>query len=131
MLAAAVKEAWRQGAREPIEIVFDEHVIFGERARNFYPLLREMARWSDQERASLLPVTPVFRADDVALPLQAADFFATYWRTVFSGDMRQRSFRRFALELETIEVSGFSIHRDAVRLASEAASADPNKHSVE
>lgn len=41
--------------REPFEITFDEQLIFGERARRWYPLVKEIVRLTHPEEFSILP----------------------------------------------------------------------------
>jgi hypothetical protein len=62
---------WQQ--KEPFELFFDEHVIFGPRVKAWYPVVR--ATFEDQLRA-ITPVEPFFRSDIEVLPLQAADLTA-------------------------------------------------------
>jgi len=61
------------GHKEPFEIFFDEHVIFGPRAKAWYPFVRAMA---DEDIRAIMPVEPYFRSDTDTLPLQAADLTA-------------------------------------------------------
>ena len=58
---------------EPCEIFFDEHKIFGPRAKPWYPIARE---FMDCEVLALMPAEPLFRTDLQGLPLQAADLTA-------------------------------------------------------
>jgi len=75
-------EALGQGAKEPFEIFFDEQVIFGPRAKAWYPIIRVMAE--DIVKA-VLPVEPFFRKDTETMPLQAADLTAWIHRRAKSG----------------------------------------------
>jgi hypothetical protein len=61
---------------EPFEIFFDENVIFGPRAKAWYPIIRAM---SEPKLKAILPVEPFFRDDMNTMPLQAADL--TAWMT--------------------------------------------------
>lgn len=61
---------------EPFEIFFDEHVIFGPRAKAWWPIVRALAK---PELRAILPVEPIFRDDKNTMPLQAADL--TAWMT--------------------------------------------------
>jgi hypothetical protein len=74
---AACFTLWDLGWRERFEIIFDQDVIFGPRARHWYPFMRRLMeiKYPD-EGASLMPVDPMFRTDDEFMPLQAADLFA-------------------------------------------------------
>lgn len=58
---------------QPFEIFFDENVIFGPRAKAWYPVIRSML---DDDVRAVVPVEPFFRSDHDALPLQAADMTA-------------------------------------------------------
>ena len=62
------------GHREPFEIFFDEHVIFGPRAKAWYPVIR--AAVPDDDVRAIMPVEPLFRSDLEVLPLQASDMTA-------------------------------------------------------
>lgn len=73
-------ELWDCGWRERFEIIFDEHVIFGPRAKAHYPIIREAMRLREPDAFSIMPVEPIFRSDDEFLPLQAADLFAWCFR---------------------------------------------------
>ena len=57
----------------PLEIYFDENVVFGPRAKAWYPVIRAMAEPKVQQ---LMPVEPFFRDDRTTMPLQAADMTA-------------------------------------------------------
>jgi hypothetical protein len=57
----------------PLEIFFDENVIFGPRAKAWYPVIRAMA---EPTLHRLMPVEPLFRDDLSTMPLQAADMTA-------------------------------------------------------
>lgn len=68
---------------EPFEIYFDEHVIFGPRAKAWYPVIRAMA---EPELKRVLPVEPFFRSDKDTMPLQAADMTAWLTRATKTGN---------------------------------------------
>jgi hypothetical protein len=61
------------GHREPFEIFFDEHVIFGPRVKAWYPVVRACM---EEVLRTIAPVEPFFRSDSDVLPLQAADLTA-------------------------------------------------------
>jgi Protein of unknown function (DUF3800) len=63
-----------RGCREAAEITFDEQVIFGPRASEWYPRVR--AAMSDGSVAAVLPAEPAFCDDKAVVPLQAADLLA-------------------------------------------------------
>lgn len=58
------------------EIIFDDNVIHGLRAKRWYPMIREVIRAREPDLFPILPVDPVFRDDEDCVPLQAADMFA-------------------------------------------------------
>jgi Protein of unknown function (DUF3800) len=66
-------EVLRQGKTEPCEIFFDEQVIFGPRAKAWYPIVKASA---EPHVRAVMPVEPFFRSDRETLPLQAADLTA-------------------------------------------------------
>ena len=63
-----------RGQKEPFEIFFDEDVIFGPRARAWYPVAK--ATLAGEAFYGILPTEPFFRDDESTLPLQAADLIA-------------------------------------------------------
>lgn len=75
-ILGASADLYLLGQREPFEIIFDEQVIFGPRARAWYPLIRDIAATVEPAYHALLPVDPLFKDDREMLPLQAADLFA-------------------------------------------------------
>jgi hypothetical protein len=62
-----------RGETQPCEIFFDEHVMFGPRAKAWYPVLRESFPANFK---NLMPVEPFFRSDRDVIALQAADLTA-------------------------------------------------------
>lgn len=61
------------GETQPYEMFFDEQVIFGPRAKAWYPVIKAM---QDVIVQAVMPVEPFFRKDSDVLPLQAADLTA-------------------------------------------------------
>lgn len=88
MISAVCNEALDMGVDEQIEIIFDQHVIFGPRVSLWYPALKEMIELTNPERAervrNILPSAPLFRDDQKFSPLQAADILAWLLRHAFS-----------------------------------------------
>jgi hypothetical protein len=88
MISAVCNEALDMGIHEQIEIIFDQHVIFGPRVSLWYPALKEMIELTNPERVeqvkSVLPSAPLFRDDKKFPPLQAADILAWLLRHAFS-----------------------------------------------
>lgn len=79
-IMAACFHLWDMGWRERFEIFFDEQLMFGPKAKAWYPLVKEVGLIREPEASQLLPIEPMFRNDEDALPLQAADMFAWCWR---------------------------------------------------
>lgn len=73
---AACFELWDIGWREPFEIIFDEQVIFGPRAKMWYPLMRDTIKIREPEAWAIMPVDPMFKSDLEFLPIQACDLIA-------------------------------------------------------
>jgi hypothetical protein len=72
---------------EKSEIIFDENVIFGPRAKKWYPLVRDVAL---PELSELLPSQPTFKDDHEYVPLQAADLFAWLIRRAYNDHQAQK-----------------------------------------
>jgi hypothetical protein len=70
---AIAYELYEIGQREPFEIFFDENVIFGPRAKAWYPVVRASI---EPDIRAIMPIEPFFRSDLEVLPLQAADLTA-------------------------------------------------------
>lgn len=77
-------EILRRGETEPVEIFFDENVIFGPRAKAWYPVIRAM---QEEILKPVMPVEPFFRSDRDVLPLQAADLTAWIDRRADEGGL--------------------------------------------
>jgi hypothetical protein len=71
---------WTCGQRQKFDFIFDEQVIFGLRAKEWYPAMRHVRQLENPDASTIMPVEPIFRSDDDALPLQAADMFAWIYR---------------------------------------------------
>jgi hypothetical protein len=72
-------ELLRRGETQPCEIFFDENVVFGPRAKAWYPVLKESF---PSYFKKLMPVEPFFRSDLDIMPLQSADLAAWMQRNV-------------------------------------------------
>jgi hypothetical protein len=59
---------------EPFEILFDEQLALGSRAKRWYPVIRELCMGAEIQ--ALLPPEPIFRRDEEFVALQAADLYA-------------------------------------------------------
>lgn len=71
----AIAEAVDRGATTPIDVIFDQHDLFRESIMAAYPGYREEYK-SDPKEYAVVPNYPMFRDDQVFLPLQGADLVA-------------------------------------------------------
>lgn len=76
ILPMICKDAFDLGEREEVDVIFDEHLIFGPRVAMWYPMIREAVVSAEPQLENLMPSTPVFRNDLKFLPLQASDMLA-------------------------------------------------------
>ena len=87
IIAVVCNEVLDSGVNEQVEIIFDEHVIFGPRVALWYPVVKEMIQRSKIEEinaiSNILPPHPMFRDDKQFVPLQAADILAWLLRNSF------------------------------------------------
>jgi hypothetical protein len=112
-------ELWDRGWRERFEIIFDEQVIFGPRAKAWYPAIRETVTMQNPDEGSIMPVDPVFRTDDEFLPLQAADLFAWCWRKGTDiGPEGERPFEWLLPYLSNVFLTPHSQYYDRERMQS-------------
>lgn len=102
--------------REPFEIVFDEQLIFGERARRWYPLVKEVLRRSHPEEATILPESPSFGKDDDHLPIQAADLFAWCLRRN-TDEPGVQAFEWLLAEMPNVSQSSYCNYYDLDRMS--------------
>jgi hypothetical protein len=103
--------------REPFEIIFDEQLIFGERARRWYPLIRELMRSTYPEEFTILPLDPMFGKDDDRLPIQAADLWAWCLRKN-TDDPGAKSFEWLLEEMPNVSQSNYCNYYDLERMSS-------------
>jgi hypothetical protein len=108
---------WDLGPRERFEIIFDEQLIFGPRAKMWYPGLLAAGRFREPAATSIMPVDPIFRSDDEFLPLQAADLFAWTLRNGFDNP-DNRPFPWMVEELSNITETEYSQIFDKERMES-------------
>jgi Protein of unknown function (DUF3800) len=102
--------------KERFEIIFDEQLIFGERARKWYPLVREIMRIKHPEEFAILPVEPQFRKDDEYLPIQAADLWAWCLRKN-TDDPHAKSFEWLLAEMPNVSQSNYCNYYDLERMS--------------
>jgi len=103
--------------RGRFEIIFDEQLIFGERARRWYPLMREIMRIKHPEEFAILPVDPLFRKDDEYLPIQAADLWAWCLRKN-TDEPTSKSFEWLLKEMPNVSQSHYCNYYDLERMSS-------------
>lgn len=103
------------GWRERFEIVFDEHVIFGPRAKAWYRLVQEAVRFREPSSYPLMPVEPVFRDDESCPPLQAADLYAWCFRRN-TDKPDEPTFEWLLPELTNVSLSRYSQYYDEERM---------------
>ena len=114
---AACLELWDLGWRERFEMIFDENLIFGPRAKHLYPMLKACAELQEPQASGLLPIEPLFRNDRDFLPLQAADLFA-WWCRKKHTDPAFATFDWVAELISSIRVSDYSQYYDRERMIS-------------
>ena len=116
-IMAACFTLWDAGLREPFEVIFDEQVIFGPRAKLWYPVLRAVGQHREPEASTILPVDPMFRNDRDFLPLQAADLYA--W-TIRKGtnEPDYAGFHWLLSELSSVKTTDYSQYYDLDRMQS-------------
>lgn len=114
-IMATCFELWDIGWKERFEIIFDEQVIFGPRARVWYPLVQDIAKHREPEAATILPMDPMFKDDKDFLPLQAADLFA--WCMRRGTDAPDNTpFTWLLDELKAVSLSNYSQYYDRARM---------------
>ncbi|ODS00193.1 hypothetical protein AUC68_03570 [Methyloceanibacter methanicus] len=116
-IAAICFSLWDYGWREPFEITFDEDVIFGPRAKLWYPVVREVLKYREPEASTILPVDPRFRSDDESLPIQAADLFAWVIRKKHDDPTYDRFDWLFNEELMAVQMSEYVQYYDKQRMS--------------
>jgi hypothetical protein len=80
LIWSVTKFLWNAGLREKFEFIFDEQVVFGLRAKQWYEAFRYLGKLDNPHAYEIMPVEPIFRSDSEILPLQAADMFAWIYR---------------------------------------------------
>lgn len=111
-------DLWEEcGWRERFEIVFDEQLIFGERARKWYPLIRDILAKKHPHEAVILPEAPLFAKDEDHLPIQAADLFAWCLRKN-TDDPEAQAFDWLLHEMPNVSQSSYCNYYDLARMKS-------------
>lgn len=109
---------WDMGSRERFEIVFDQDVIFGPRAKAWYPVIRAICQHREPDEAQILPVEPRFETDDEWLPLQAADLMAWCIRDATDKPTQPSSFEWLLGEMPNLQGTDYSQYYDRERMES-------------
>lgn len=87
LIAAIGYELIDAQVNEQIDVIFDNHDIFKNRIREWYPIIRKGWQQEVEPRfARLLPPDVQFMDDTKYVPLQAADMLAWILRTAFSEE---------------------------------------------
>lgn len=107
-------DLWDLGVREKFEIVFDEQLIFGPRARRWYPFWKEMMRVKYPEESAIFPEDVFFRTDHDMVPLQAADLFAWCIRRNTDNPI-EKAFEWLLDEMPNVKWSEYSYLMDEER----------------
>lgn len=102
--------------RERFEIFFDEQLIFGERARKWYPLVQAMMQQKHPEESAILPIEPVFRRDDEFLAIQAADLWAWCLRKN-TDEPSAKAFEWLLAEMPNVSQSNYCNYYDLQRMS--------------
>lgn len=108
---------WDAGLRRPFEMIFDENLIFGLRAKAWYPMLRSVGEIREPEAATILPAEPRFKNDRDALPLQAADLYAWNVRKA-TNEPEYAEFHWLLDELRNVQGTNYSQYYDEERMRS-------------
>lgn len=106
---------WDAGWRERFEVIFDEHRIWGPRARVWYPIIRENLELKEPGPGSIMPVDPMFKTDDEFLPIQAADLYAWCIRKA-TDDPAYTKFHWLLEELRNVSQTDYSQYYDLERM---------------
>jgi hypothetical protein len=116
-IAAICFSLWDSGHRERFEIVFDQDLIFGPRAKLWYPVIRAILEHREPEAATILPIDPLFRSDDEFLPIQAADLFAWVIRKKHDDPSFEGFDWLFNEELMSVQMSEYVQYYDKRRMS--------------
>ena len=103
------------GLNERFEVIFDNNVIFGPRARIWYPVMREVVRFREPEAFKIMPIDAKFDLDEDFMPLQAADLFAWCIRNA-TNSPDDKQFEWILDELSNVAQSHYSQYYDRERM---------------
>jgi hypothetical protein len=106
---------WELGWRDRFEIIYDHEVIFGPRARLWYPFIKRMMEIQYPEEATILPIDPMFQSDADFLPLQASDLFAWCTRDA-TNDAEKHEFNWLFEAMPNVKGTVYSQYYDFDRM---------------
>jgi hypothetical protein len=110
-------ELWDLSWQERFEIIFDENVIFGPRAKAWFPVVRDAMRRREPDAYQIMPIEPIFRSDDEFLPIQACDLMAWCNRQM-ATDIQDTTFHWVTGAIPNVYVMKYSQFYDRVRMQS-------------
>jgi hypothetical protein len=116
---------WDAGVREKFEVIFDNNLIFGTRAKAWYPMVREVGVVREPEASTILPADTLFRDDIDFVPLQAADLYAWTLRKA-NNDPSYTEFHWLLDELRNVKTTDYSQYYDLERMQSVMNMMDEN-----
>lgn len=114
-IMAVCHQLWDSGWRERFEIIYDVDVIFGPRAKLWYPVIKRLMEIQYPEQAKILPIDPMFKSDDEFRPLQAADMFAWCLRNATDKQDTQ-AFTWLLDEMPNVRATDYSQYYDLERM---------------
>lgn len=115
LLLGSAMELWDDGLREKFEIIFDEHLSTGKKAKKYFPVIREIMRISYPNVFQIIPADIIFRKDDDFMPLQACDLFA-WWIRHNYDNQEERAFDWLLDEMKNVKTSDHSCYFDKERI---------------
>ena len=101
--------------REKFEANFDEQLIFGERARRWYPLISELVLHQHPEESTILPPHLTFCKDDDFPQIQAADLWAWCIRRN-TDNPDEQAFQWLLSEMRDVSQSNYCNYYDLERM---------------
>ena len=110
MVMAAAYELLAGDWNERFEIIFDENEQLAPHMKRWYPVVRSVV---EPAVHNILPVDPLFRADDEFLPLQACDLFA-WWTRRFHDQVPKGLYPDFTWMLDYVPRLRHSEHSQYV-----------------
>ena len=119
---------WDAGWRKRFEMIFDENVIFGPRAKLWYPYIKTAAKHLEPASSAILPIDPIFHTDSEFMPLQAADMFAWCFRKS-TDDPSFKSFEWLLEHVRDVMHSEYSQYYDKERMQDVTADALRIRHA--